>query len=390
MDVENDSWCRQHLKKNINILSNYLVFFDLVIIVLSFIYGHQKIVLIAARMAIGFIGWYLFLYGHKYSKVVASVIIYALFLLISGLSSGVLNENIPFERLILTTVGDLGFALLLLHTRINTKLAKILYYLIIAFLCYKILFGGGAQYIFKSSSKNYVSIVIFIFLFPLFVIGKNLRNYKLLLAVFIGLIVAVIVGGRSGILCLGGLTILTYVVKYFGVASKKNIFINCLLMLTGILTAIYLLENSSVIMKLFPRFAKAGFDLGNSRGGIWLEYIRGVIDSPISMLFGKNLSGFENQYIVRGNLHNSFLNMHYRYGLIFTLLNLSCLLERVFYFKKNKNYIMLVFLLAFLARASSDLVFADHQGNFILYYFILGSVISRTQRNNIKAVSKMD
>ena len=101
-------------------------------------------------------------------------------------------------------------------------------------------------------------------------------------------------------------------------------------------------------------FNSRGFD--SLRYNIWKDYISLIITGNTrDFILG---APFANATVVltryNSNLHNSFLMLHSKYGIIICIIVVMLQSYAIYYYYKSKNYIILILCLAWIIRMSVD------------------------------------
>jgi hypothetical protein len=182
--------------------------------------------------------------------------------------------------------------------------------------------------------------------------------------------------GRGGILSSSILLTGMVGLRVVRVNNIRNIIYTFFIVSCIVVFTIYLLYNPEFIYNNFGRFFQSDNTLSyeEPRLIIWRDYIRSIDGSILNFISGGQLPTRHS-----GNLHNSFLNTHAKYGLFIVLINLSFLLRSLIYFIRNKKYEIVLILIVFITRAFTDLLFSDYYGNVFLYYFVLYTLVIKSK-----------
>lgn len=218
-------------------------------------------------------------------------------------------------------------------------------------------------------SENIVNFIVLSLTIAVY-LSRYLKKKKIIIhPAMIGLIVGFWSTGRSGIIAT---LLLLFIVMIYKYSTKQKyimmLFFGCIL----------LFFTQPVIKKLVS--------LGNNiatRGGtreglsnnirieIWRDYLNSI--DIKSFLFGFNTN---NQHIFYGfrDLHNSFLDGHYQFGIFMVLIYLLLIVACVKLIL-SKEYYPVLLLIIFLLRGTTDTVIFTGRFDFIfmailLYYFI--------------------
>lgn len=213
--------------------------------------------------------------------------------------------------------------------------------------------------VFFSNSSNYVSVYV--------IAGIALLHFSKVKASFfwialtLGFFITFWSGSRSGIL------VYTVLLLYFLLkkSSVKKKVIGIILFFSIIYAVFNLIDFSNTIGK----FEDKGLD-GDGRDNILSCYISHT--NFLSLLVGNDSSVYECFPSNKANPHNSLISAHMWIGgfsFIIILLIVYCLYINV----KNKRFDIVIFLLVFLVRGSTDVVFFFQPADFIFWYLIFTS-----------------
>ncbi|SUY45691.1 Uncharacterised protein [Clostridium putrefaciens] len=306
-----------------------------------------------------------------------------MFFYISFGAIGILfNRNIDPQEL-LWPFAFIGLATLFLNFKINNKIAKIIYYFVIALLMIKIILSGGVNNLNTASSRNTIGIMILIY-FAIYSItsytcGKKIAIYPILL----GFLVNVMAIGRSGILTFVLLIVLFSFLEFdegkYKISNPIKSFIK--LFVAGIILwiAYNILEIYFVEMML--NFQKRGLE--SVRSLIWSNYLTKTFTSARYVLFGTPISGTYLLDAFNYNLHNSFFMLHAKYGLAPLIVVIILIVKSFIYFIKTKNALYFMILLSVVFRMQFDYTNFNAQLDIILFYFMFFPYIKNEYNTKI-------
>ena len=110
---------------------------------------------------------------------------------------------------------------------------------------------------------------------------------------------------------------------------------------------------------------------GTGRTGIWSEYFTNMFQNIKNLFLGVRFSDLSLMIRYKNNLHNSILNIHALYGLVFTLYVCFLLIRIIIMCVKKKNWIYLSVMLVFLVRSMTDRFFGGGQAGTPILLFLL-------------------
>ena len=112
---------------------------------------------------------------------------------------------------------------------------------------------------------------------------------------------------------------------------------------------------------------------GSIRTEIWREYKQGIEENIGNFFLGANTSNGTYQWLsfYNGNTHNSFLMLHAKFGLLALGLLIVLIFLVVHKAIKEKNYIMIIILLAASARMFFDWIAFPGLYDVLFWYMYL-------------------
>lgn len=301
---------------------------------------------------------------NKQIRLLLFIFIY----IIAGLLGSIINQNIEIQEA-MWPLGFMGMAMLILNFNINKKIVKLVFYFIAFYLLGSILLNGIDNYQL-SSSRNSISIIM-LFYFSLLIIHlvkekQGISYFPILLS----LLVVTIAIGRSGIFTF---LIISFVFIFINRSTYPyNIKINSKFLITITIISLALLFGIDRLPELFP-MAYSNFQengLESSRTFIWKDYISASMSSIKNVLFGTPIEGTFFLDLYSNNLHNSFLMLHAKYGLVIVLLVIALIIRAVIHFIKTQNSVLLIILISVLFRMQFDYTNFNAQLDVILIYLV--------------------
>lgn len=290
------------------------------------------------------------------------------------------NGNIDYQEL-LWPFAFIGLSTLFLNFNINYKLIRFLYYFILSFIVIKIIMVGGINNLEATTSRNTIGIMVLSY-FGLHVISNYVNNKKITIyPVIFGLLTTVMAVGRSGILTFILLLILFIIFKFDGDKQKINNPFKWVLIVAFLGIILWASSNllDSYYVETMRNFENRGLE--SVRVQIWHDYLNKTSTSIRYILFGTPIEGTFLLYEYSDNLHNSFLMLHAKYGLIILLIVISNIIKSLIFFLKKKNYLYSILLLAGLFRMQFDYTNFNAQLDIILFYLIFYRYFEKNRKN---------
>ena len=307
------------------------------------------------------------------------VFIYTLF----GAISILFNWNANPQEL-LWPFAFIGITTLLLNFIISTKLVKYIYYLVAIFLMFQIITSGSVNNLDTVSSRNTISIMVLLY-FAIYAINSFKNNRKItIFPVLVGLVVVIMAIGRSGIITFLLLTVLFLFFKFNGKEHKHRNPFKSMFILIGGGIVLWLSYNFLGIYfeQMLSNFESRGLE--SIRKLIWVDYLNKTFNSAGSFLFGTPISGTYLLDMYSHNLHNSFLMLHAKYGIVMFISVVLLVIKAFIYYIKINNILYLSLLSVLLFRMQFDYTNFNAQLDIIFFYFILFPYIDSKIKNNKK------
>lgn len=300
-----------------------------------------------------------------------------------------LNGNLELQALI-WPFAFMGIATLFLNFSINYKLTRLLYYFVVTFLISSIIFSNGVDNLNISSSRNVIGVMVLIY-FSIYAISSYMHNRKLTIyPIIMGLIVSVMAIGRSGILTF--LLILFLFLLFSFIKKKLNV--------RNFLKSIFVVAFLVIVFSIFYNFLEIYFTsaiinyenrgIESVRTLIWADYINKTFTSAIYLFFGAPISGTFLLERFSQNLHNSFLMLHAKYGIVPFIIVVMLVIKAFIHFKKENNLLYSMLLIALLFRMQFDYTNFNAQLDIIFFYIIFSPYMSINGANKIRRVGKVE
>lgn len=299
-----------------------------------------------AFMIVGLlIVFYDFIKYKKFSKL------FLLLITIDAISiiNSLVNGNDTVSEAILLYIYQ-GFGILLYFSFKNLKLTFKLSLLLTIYLLYKAVTTDPTMvsawqssiYVTKLIGGNSMSILA-IFSCALYILYCQTANKAIGYPIFIiAILISLITGGSGGILSTILLGCGIFLVKER--TNKISIIKLIILIFVVVLLLFYFGYFSDLV---------AFIQDDNSRIWMWSHYWQCSTASLKDIIFGGNVDSITFLAQMK-NMHNTFINFHYRYGLVPFIFYCTLVIKSgIFYFKK-KNYALLILLIATIIRGMTD------------------------------------
>ena len=277
------------------------------------------------------------------------VIVYSL----CGLLSMLVNQNADVQEL-LWPLAYMGVGLLLLNFKIPFRFIRLLYFAVSMLFVIEIVVHGGVDNLELLSSRNSLSIYE-LQLWSIYMVSahqnkKNVEYWTILL----GLFVSVISIGRGGILTFVIMLGVFVLYKYEkGIAKRATI--GRIIVYLGVLTVgvcfVYY-KYSDLINQMIYNLKWRGLE--TKRIQIWKDYIGVARSSAVYVVFGAPQRGTFWLDKYADNLHNSFLELHAKYGLFMFMYVFIKLWKLACQWFRNKQIYLLIPLIGMIIRMNLD------------------------------------
>lgn len=265
----------------------------------------------------------------------------------------------------LIIIASLGYSVYLYQERISAKHISYIYYFCMLILCIYFLVGVDPSDISKVSSGNIVNYVVILMSILLIGITYKHKNKIIILPSVLSLVISFWTFGRSGIACSLILLIGLIILKIKSKLSRiKLILLFIVFSLSGFFIYNYIYE---LLFNIMYRFGeRSTFFTGSSREKIWSEYIGNL--TPLKIIFGYDSS--PHYFYGFTNLHNSFLQFHYNYGLFGIILIISLIYASYISIKKQE-YIYTLLITCIIIRGSTDILLFSNLYDYVLFFLLI-------------------
>lgn len=271
-------------------------------------------------------------------RVLGPIVIFFVCALVSVL----FVRNVPLYYLGFI-LGHIGIALGLALTRNDTQINyKHWFFIIILFYFIYYFRYQTFDTMYNLASENMVSVYLLL-IFYLYYRANNATKFATAFFATASLILGYLSGSRTGLGCLLLLFIGLFIIRIMKMRNGKSFIF--LVILTGIIgTFAVAFFGASVIQDIF-------YD--SPRAYIWNLYMSKLTNTK-ALVFGAPFSAHQAFAYYINNLHNTFMNVHARFGL-FPLVTIIYILYKCIRigFKENRWHIVL-FAVLYILRSLTD------------------------------------
>ena len=308
-------------------------------------------------------------------RLISISCLYMLLMLVSR----VYNKNADLPELI-WNISFTGVAALFYYRKINITCMYVVFYIAVIYCIFLALKGYNIQDgLDAGGSINNISTLLIFLVASIYIEYHKINRNNLLpyLPVILTLIVSIWTASRAGIL---SLSILVLFVIFFNIREKKTSYIYVGILILMIL--LFSLKFGDIFYSnIIDKTDRYGTD--SPRVLIWNEYFRNLnnlLDVFLGVEYNKTRDFWISFY--DGNLHNSFLMLHSKYGLIGFVIMLLWVFMAFVKSLKSHDYIYLFILITVCARAFFD--WCAFPGIFdVLFWFYVFYVIDNKKQIRI-------
>lgn len=324
---------------------------------------------------------YLFCFNMIHKNV--KIPFFILLTVLTGLCSMVYNQNMRAGNFI-ATILYIGMAMIMLKYKMNHNITRIMFYGLSIFFLYEMFMGESSSEVLYHVSRNYISVLMLTNLNLLYLSDIDNNQPITLTPAILCFIISMWGIGRGGIitsgLLLGGILLIKVFSKLSG--EQKKFFI----IISGSLLVILLiiLMNTNILLKYFVAFQTKG--MKTPRTFIYKEYLSAAKETFMNSVLGPPMRDMRVSTVYSRNFHNSFIQAHAYYGLLFSIVIIFLLFNSLIFFIKRKNYVFVVLILTLAMRAFTDRLFFSGYAEPLLYYYCFYPLIKheKDMKTNVK------
>lgn len=264
-------------------------------------------------------------------------------------------------------ITSIGIALFCVNNNRSTGLLVVFACLVLLFYVYDAIFVKGidANYIFESKgqSRNYPGFLAVTYV-CFWGSSKylNYHSYPFLLPL-LALVVCFFLEGRSS---LGVMMMISAICLFY---RSKNYIVLFLIIIIGCL--IYY-RDDLVELYTLTQFADKGFE--SVRSDMWNAYLKSL-NLP-SLLFGLDTLSVPILREFGGNPHNSFLNFHYRMGLLGLIALCMLIIKSLKILLSQKHFILFFYITFLLIRCFFDSCIGG-ASDFMIYTMLFYPILMK-------------
>ena len=354
--------------------------FVAVFLLFSFFSRAFSIPTLAASASVGIVGILSLLYAmasERQSPVPANVLVFDVLASLVMLASLVYNGNSGIEDIAWVWTYSGPVAILLTKT-VDYRYIMVAFYLVAGYVLFNMVRGVDSVHVLASTGRNYISASIVLLVVLLYMLQKIQTNHIALLPALVAAAVCVYGSGRSGALTATLLLLIVFSAYLF--SEKKMPIAKIMIVIVFSVGAVFLAQAlfGNYIDSLLSRFEREG--LNTPRLEIWSEYLGAVLRSVPDFLLGAPADYTTGLYVARygGNLHNAFLMLHARTGLIGFLFVAIGLFAAVSKLIREKEYFICGLIAVLVFRSMFDWLAFPGQYDVVYLSLIFSAIIKCT------------
>jgi len=264
-------------------------------------------------------------------------------------------------------------AALLFFYKIRHRVSLVLFYSIALFFGTYILHNGpftNNETEILTNSRNYVSFFVLLYSLPYFIHCYDFNKVPSLAVPIICVLISIFAIGRAGII--GSFILLTGILYLKMIQNNKLRIVYRMAFFLILFTTITIGVNDDLIDVYFSRFSENGMD-SYGRIDAWLEYIKSLTN-PVNILLGSRIKSLDyTTWYLEGSLHNSYLTLHARLGMIGLLL-IFFMIKGLWQLIKQRCYPIIPIIAALLIKGITDADTAGAYSGGDIYVFYLALV----------------
>ncbi|MBE6084924.1 MAG: hypothetical protein E7203_05560 [Selenomonas ruminantium] len=351
--------------KSINVIKDIIISLFVFVEIGTFLLNSSFMLRNILLLGIGVVGLICCLInnGIRNMPFVVFFLIYTIF----GAISIAVNQNADIYELAYP-LSYMSVGLLLLNFKSSFRLIQMIYYIVSVIFIACIVYAGGVDNLVMQSSRNNISVYE-LQLWTLYVISAYQNKQDIhIWSVLIGWLVCLFSIGRSGIITFSIILfcLICIKVKECKEMRYKNALGLVVVILGGALVCCF---TDDIIMKMIDNFELRGLE--SVRTKIWEEYLIKVQESYTYVLFGapQRYTFYLDMYA--NNLHNSFLQLHAKYGLAMVMIIFMMLEITIMEIYFRKEVYLLIPLIGIIFRMNFDYTNFNGVLDVVFVYYLL-------------------
>ena len=307
---------------------------------------------------------YLFVKLNRKRVYIRFLCLLVLFLL-SFLLNYLFVKNISFKQIIFAIVIMPSIAMLMFFIKCNKMKLHIFFFFACLVIALRWIITKTPESI-TINSRNYVVYYLFLYALPYYYYCSKERELPIILYPMLCILTAILAIGRGGII-MSLILMIGWMFGYIGKAKHKYIVITFICLCS--LGIVFSVVDQQFLDRYFSRFQSEGI-IETGRETARNEYI-GSLTELRNIIFGSDLKQFWYiQYVLNGSLHNSFLTVHARIGIVCVVYYILLLKGLIVLFKE-KSWFLLFFYIAVLTKAFIDADFPGVSVGGDIYVYLL-------------------
>lgn len=274
---------------------------------------------------------------------------------------------------ILWPLGFMSIGYMLANFKINHDMVSHTFYLYLAFILFVSLTYKNVR-VFSSLNGINVNILLLLSLYYITrdycdELNQDITLVPTILSIITTMILSLnFLGGRSGTAVFLFIFILLFITRYFN--GKKINFIQLIFVFIPGIFAVYQIFGEKIKETLWTLTRRG---IRSIRYQIWHDYFQQTKSNIYNLLLGTKISGTRLLNGFSENLHNSFLMLHAKYGMLLLLIALLMLIITLLKYLFKKNMLYFTLFTAIVLRMFFDYTNFNATLDILLIYFIFNT-----------------
>ena len=305
--------------------------------------------------------------GFFDQRVFVLVVLAVVFGALTGLNTGNFNPSLYLKTCVTILLG---------YRMAKVGVSRLIAYLVFwgVTLCFiPTLFANFSDQenlntFFQGLSRNYFSVFSITGAVLVYTTYRQETDQVPILPAVVTLGIAFLSAGRSGEIAA---LLLLFGIIYLRMRKNgnKTYRIGLAAAVICMLLVIILVMQTGIYKVLFGRFFEQGLK-SPGRSVLWGYYFEQMLESAKNLFFGVDITDFWLAQHYEYNLHNTFLQMHYTFGLFFSVGVFFYLANAAVRMWKSEDQLRVLLLAVFILRAFLDQMGFSFFTEFMIYYFV--------------------
>lgn len=296
-----------------------------------------------------------------------------------------LLRNFEFKNLLVGTVIMPSISFIIYFYEHKKWILYLPFLCVLSMIVYRwFILGLDAEEI-TVNSRNYIVFYLFLYFTP--IVLSNYKNNDMPSVVFpiAFLVLAIIAIGRGSIIISVTFFVGWLLNRIQTSSHKKILFVTMVCIIAPTIYALFMSEDADL---LFSRFEERGME-SHQRTDAWYQYIDYTFNNLFNLILGTKVSTVPYVRALENSLHNSYLTVHARMGIV-GLWYLSLVYKGYKSIWKSRNYLVLSFFGALLFKGLVDADFpcVGSGGDIYIYILILLGLDYKYSKKYTKYESK--